>query len=146
MPDPLLTMTDFNEAFRRANDMAEHLGARLSRDGEQLFLECAGPRDQAMLARIDCTGYPMRPPDVRFLNPSVGHHRDAKPSPKASHWPARPAPMNRNGSLHLCIAGTQSYLLWHPGHTRAIDLGSLVVALTWACRAESRRPVAARRR
>jgi hypothetical protein len=147
MPDPLLIATEFGLAFARAKVMAERIAASLTRDGELVFLECAGPAGQpAKLARLDCTGYPMRAPDVRFLDPSVRDRQSAEPSADRSHWPASPAPMQRGSEFHVCLAGTQSYLLWHPDAGGAIDLSTLVVMLVRSCRGEPAQVIPAGRR
>lgn len=146
MPDPLLTLKAFARAFQQARCMAERLGVTLSRDGELVFFEPTDRQGVNLLGRIDCTGYPMHPPDVQFLHPSSRDRRTAPPSKNRLHWPAKPPPMERHGTLHMCIAGTKSYLLWHADPGRVIDLSSLVVTLAWGCGQAQKRPGAAHRR
>ena len=137
MPDPLLVKLRFDADFERAASVARRFDADLSHRDLFVFLECRDMKGNALLGRIDCTGYPCRPPDVRFLNPADAKREDASPSMDTGHWPTNPAPIKRDNGLHLCLAGTKSYLLFHsdPGH--ALSLSELVWILVMWCQGKA---------
>jgi len=136
MTDPLLVDLKLNADFARAVAEVRRFGCALSRADEFVFLECRDPSGQPMLARIDCRGYPLQPPDVRFLDPAEGKRIDARPSVNVNHWPRNPPPLNRSGALHLCLAGTRSYLLLHSDPGCVLTLNRLIPTLVLWCQGQ----------
>ena len=138
MPDPLLTEKELEVAFGRARTVAERFNVSLSCQGSFVFLECRDAAGGSMLARIDCEGYPMQPPDVAFLDPAVGKRVDAPGSSDRAHWPKGHGPLQRNGTVGLCLAGTRTYLQAHSDPGFVLSLSELVVTLAMCCQGRAR--------
>lgn len=136
MPDPLLMNLQLDADFEQMVADLSRFDAALSRDEQFVFLECHDPSGHQILARIDCRGYSLQPPDVQFLDPAEGMRIDARPSLNVNHWPRNPPPLNRNGALHLCLAGTRSYLLFHGDPGYALSLNRLVPILVLWCQGQ----------
>ncbi len=137
MPDPLLLTARFEEDFERAKAFARRLGGILSYDGPCVFLECCGCQGQPMLARINCLGYPLEPPDVEFLKPGDGKQIGLASSTDQRDWPMHVPIIPRDNRLHLCLAGTRSFRLLHGNAGQIPTLSQLVGTLILCCRGES---------
>jgi len=70
-----------------------------------VFLECKNEQGRTLVARLDCTGYPHKPPRFVFVDPSTH-----MPSAKRADWPLEPAPGGgKGGPLHICMRAPMSY-------------------------------------
>ena len=141
MPDPLLALTTLADDLAQARRAAAWFGASLDVQERYLILECPVGTGPALLARIDCTGYPREAPLVVFLDPQSPDRLRAGPSRNRAHWPPGCNPIERNGAWHLCLAGTRSYALFHPqmqpGYV--MGLGHLVSVLALACKTQMKK-------
>ena len=89
MPDPFLQQFeefDLDADMRDAEHTARFFGASLRRERNFVFLECKNQQGRTLVARIDCTGYPQKPPPFVFVNPSTH-----MPSANRADWPLHPA-------------------------------------------------------
>lgn len=138
MPDPLLTMLSLERDIKQAERLAQRYDVPLYRDGEFVFLEVTDAAKQKRLARVDCSGYPLQPLDVEFIDPATPLDKRvfAEASRNRTHWPGQTVmtlPYN-DGGFALCLEGIRSFYLFHENNGEVLGLGDLVVSIILMCR------------
>lgn len=131
MPDPLLDKFDFDADYSNCQRTASFYGATLRRDGAFVYIECGNLRGRTLLARIDCSGYPVRQPTFVFLNPST-----KMVSANRAHWPTDPAPRQTSAGLRICMSVPVSYVEGYGTLVPRYSLAQLVEVLILLCRGQ----------
>jgi hypothetical protein len=127
MPDPFLTQLEFDSDYRNSEEIAVSYGAKIQHSGRLVFLYCKGAAGW-LLARIDCTNYPEKLPDVTFLNPST-----RQPTAESRFWPVGIAPVPGPQGFGLCIEGTATYEKHHAGSLLVRHSLATIVELVILC-------------
>jgi hypothetical protein len=134
MPDPLLTQLEFEPDYRNSEEVAAFYGAKIQHNGRLVFLECRSVVGQ-FLARIDCTNYPEKLPDVTFFNPST-----RQPTAESRFWPPGVAQVPGPKGIGLCIEGTATYANSHPNSLLVRhSLASLVELVILCCNGQAQK-------
>jgi hypothetical protein len=129
MPDPLLFNLDFDADLKTSREVAVFYGADIQQNDRFIFLQCSGYNNQAFLARIDCTAYPQRHPDVTFLNPLT-----RQPTVESRFWPPGVGQINGPAGRGVCMAGTWTYAMNHPDSPIRHSLATIVELVILCCK------------
>jgi hypothetical protein len=132
MPDPLLTQPDFEQDYQTSERIAEFYGVSIHRQNQLVFLDCRNEGSRVLHARIDCTNYPGKPPDVTFLNPLT-----RRPTTERHFWPSGVSPIGRPGVGGLCLAGTATYQKYHQTGMSRQSLYTLVELVILCCKGQA---------